>query len=134
MENQEVEMKFGLLITGTMDDFKWSGTYDISEYRNIGNYILTLNFEDIERTDVVKCRLYRDKDDAMSVLLECSNEEIDRQHINHVIPMLITALRDDTALNDNVIDDVDVESFDTIYDIIDAIGKLHSIANIVSLK
>lgn len=125
-ETVEVEMKFGLLITGTMDEFQWTSDFDVSEYENVSNYVLTLNFEDIGHTDIVRCGLYRDTNDAMCVLLQCTAEELNRQHINHMIPMLITALRDDTALGE------DIESFEEIYDLIDAIGKLHSIANIIN--
>lgn len=130
-EVREVEMRSGLLVGGTGQEINWEVNYDVAPYTNVLNHVLTLTYQDTGESDTVRCGVYKDGEDKFYTVIETSAEALTTKHANFMISSLLTVLRNETALNDNVIENGGIEEFEAIYYLIDAITKLHTVTNII---
>ena len=131
-EVESLEMQTKLMVSGNMDEFAWNSEYSLDKLTKINTFTLKMQYTDIEREDTLRCSLYQDGEKNNYMLLECTHTEIERLHLNNLITMMLSTLRDENVLNELDIENGgDIEDFEPISYLIDAIGKLHCMANMV---
>lgn len=131
MEAEAVEMQTKLMVSGNMDEFAWSSEYSVDKLKKVNTFTLKMEYTDIERNDTLRCTLYKDDEGNDYMLLECTHTEIERLHLNNLITMILSTLREENSLNELAVRSNDIEDFDSVSYMIDAIGKLHCMANMI---
>lgn len=131
-ELEKVEMNYGLLISDAEGGgLSWDTNYDLTGHRTIFGHLLRVGYEGTEDYDVVRCSINVDEAGHLHTLIQTSAQELPYTHANLMISALLSMLRQGATYNEEVIQSGNLEQFDSMGYLIDTIGKLHTLTNII---
>ena len=128
---KEVEMPYGIKLSGTLENFSWDTEYTTEGFTKINSVDVVLTYEDSGAVEHISCIMYRDVEYNLETEIRCS-VEIRHQHLNHLNQSMIGTLRTLSVENDEAMIANKHDDYETVTYLIDAIGMIHTIANIVS--
>lgn len=127
MEN----LVFGIKLHGTLGEFSWETEYTVEGLEQIDEYVLEMKYEDDGSSDNIRCTIYRDGDFNLHCEIKCS-VEISIRHLNYLAASMFEILRENSVANDECVVSNDTTDYDSLTYMIDCIGMIHAISNIVN--
>lgn len=124
-------LNYKLKLCGTLNEFTWDIEYDTQDLKQIESYSLEMRYNDSDDINYITCTLYRDEEFNLHSEIRC-DVPITSQHLNYLIESLFNILRELSVTNDELVISSNTEDYETLTHLIDCIGMVHTITNIVS--